>query len=98
MAPVLRCFFQRAPRAAWRTHPRSCRASYEVLRQLVIDPKHATEEAVMFHTTSEKKRKKSHANLRAEAVAALKRLETKDPGIKQFLKKAYAYAVFPSVG
>lgn len=32
------------------------------------------------------------------AAATLKRLETKDPGLKALLKKAYAYAVFPSVG
>src|SRR5438552_2445338 len=31
-------------------------------------------------------------------TATLKRLEEKDPGLKQFLKKAYGYAVFPSVG
>ena len=32
------------------------------------------------------------------AQAALKRLEEKDKGLKQLLKKAYAYAVFPAVG
>jgi len=32
------------------------------------------------------------------AAATLKRLEEKDPGLKQLLKKAYGYAVFPSVG
>ena len=32
------------------------------------------------------------------AAAALKRLEEKDRGLKQMVKKAYAYAVFPSVG
>lgn len=30
--------------------------------------------------------------------ATLKRLEEKDPGLKQMLKKSYGYAVFPSVG
>jgi lipid-binding SYLF domain-containing protein len=33
-----------------------------------------------------------------DVQAALKRLNVKDPGLKQFLKKAYGYAVFPSVG
>lgn len=33
-----------------------------------------------------------------EVQAALKRLEKRDPGLKPFLKKAHAYAVFPSVG
>ena len=32
------------------------------------------------------------------AAATLKRLEQKDPGLGKMLKKAYAYAVFPSVG
>lgn len=32
------------------------------------------------------------------AQATLKRLEEKDKGLRQMLKKAYAYAVFPSVG
>jgi lipid-binding SYLF domain-containing protein len=32
------------------------------------------------------------------AAATLKRLEEKDRGLKQMLKKAYAYAVFPAVG
>jgi lipid-binding SYLF domain-containing protein len=53
----------------------------------------------MSHATSEQKQKKSRSSLQDEAAAALKRLEAKDPGIKAFLKKkAYAYAVFPSVG
>ena len=33
-----------------------------------------------------------------EARAAIKRLEEKDPGLKQLLKIAYGYAVFPNVG
>lgn len=33
-----------------------------------------------------------------DAAATQKRLEAKDPGLKQQLKKAYGYAVFPSVG
>jgi len=33
-----------------------------------------------------------------DVQAALKRLNAKDPGLKQFLKKAHGYAVFPSVG
>src|SRR5688572_13453501 len=41
---------------------------------------------------------KSNATLEEEVQATLKRLEAKDPGLKQFLKKAYGYAVFPSVG
>jgi hypothetical protein len=36
--------------------------------------------------------------LRKEVSATLKRLEKKDPGLKQLLNKAHAYAVFPSVG
>lgn len=36
--------------------------------------------------------------IRDDASATLKRLEAKDPGLKQQLKKAYGYAVFPSVG
>jgi len=34
----------------------------------------------------------------ADVKATLKRLEAKDPGLKQFLEDAYGYAVFPSVG
>lgn len=33
-----------------------------------------------------------------DAAATLKKLESKDPGIKEMLKKAYGYAIFPSVG
>lgn len=33
-----------------------------------------------------------------DVQATLERLEQKDRGLKQFLKKAYGYAVFPSVG
>src|SRR5688572_27810461 len=36
--------------------------------------------------------------LHPEAQAALRRLERRDPGLKPFLKKAHAYAIFPSVG
>ncbi len=38
------------------------------------------------------------ATIREEVKAALKRLKAKDPGLKQLLKDAYGYAVFPSVG
>src|SRR5215216_172327 len=41
---------------------------------------------------------KSNATLQEEVQATLKRLEAKDPGLKQLLKKAYGFAVFPSVG
>ena len=36
--------------------------------------------------------------LRQRAHAVLAKLEKKDPGLKQLLKKAHAYAIFPSVG
>jgi hypothetical protein len=36
--------------------------------------------------------------LHDEVTAALKRLQTKDRGLKRLLKSAYGYAVFPSVG
>jgi hypothetical protein len=36
--------------------------------------------------------------LTLEARSTLKRLQAKDPGLKQLLNKAYGYAVFPSVG
>src|SRR4051794_31835442 len=36
--------------------------------------------------------------LRKDVQATLKRLEKKDPGLRQFLDDAYGYAVFPSVG
>ena len=36
--------------------------------------------------------------LRKRVNATLKRLESKDPGLKKLLEKAYGYAVFPSVG
>lgn len=36
--------------------------------------------------------------IREEAQATLKKLEARDPGLRQFLKKAHAYAVFPAVG
>jgi lipid-binding SYLF domain-containing protein len=41
---------------------------------------------------------KTQSTIEERAAATLKRLEEKDPGLKQMLKKAYAYAVFPSVG
>ena len=44
------------------------------------------------------KDRKSQASIHDEAAAALKRLETKDPGLRQFLKKAYGYVVFPALG
>lgn len=37
-------------------------------------------------------------SIEESAAATLKRLEEKDRGLKQMVKKAYAYAVFPSVG
>ena len=45
-------------------------------------------------------RKELHVldTLHPEAQAALQRMEKRDPGLKPFLKKAHAYAVFPSVG
>jgi len=36
--------------------------------------------------------------LRQRAQAVLAKLEKKDPGLKQLLKKAHGYAIFPSVG
>ena len=39
----------------------------------------------------------ARAGLHDEAQAALKRMESIDPGLKTFLDKAHAYAVFPSV-
>jgi hypothetical protein len=36
--------------------------------------------------------------IRDEVTATLKKLEAKDPGLKRFLQKAHAYAVFPAVG
>jgi hypothetical protein len=33
-----------------------------------------------------------------DALATLKKLQAKDPGLKKLLEKAYAYAVFPAVG
>src|SRR5687768_1197371 len=36
--------------------------------------------------------------MEVQAQATLKRLQAKDPGLKQFLKDAYGYAVFPNVG
>jgi hypothetical protein len=40
----------------------------------------------------------ANTTIEESAAATLKRLEEKDRGLKQMLKKAYAYAVFPSVG
>jgi lipid-binding SYLF domain-containing protein len=36
--------------------------------------------------------------LNSEVQAVLKRLQAEDPGLKELLEKAHAYAVFPSVG
>jgi lipid-binding SYLF domain-containing protein len=36
--------------------------------------------------------------LHPQALAALKRAERRDPGLKLFLKRSHGYAVFPSVG
>ena len=41
---------------------------------------------------------KTKTSIEESALATLKRLEEKDRGLKQVLKKAHAYAVFPSVG
>src|SRR5687768_1319591 len=38
------------------------------------------------------------ATIREEVKATLKRLKAKDPGLRELLKDAYGYAVFPSVG
>ena len=38
------------------------------------------------------------ATVEPQAQAALRRMERRDPGLKAFLKRAHAYAVFPSVG
>lgn len=46
----------------------------------------------------EQQNRKPTDPLAVQAQAALKRLQAKDPGLKQLLKDAYAYAVFPSVG
>ena len=40
----------------------------------------------------------ANTTIEESAAATLKRLEEKDRGLKQMLKKAHAYAVFPSVG
>ena len=40
----------------------------------------------------------ANTTIEESSAATLKRLEEKDRGLKQMLKKAYAYAVFPSVG
>lgn len=37
-------------------------------------------------------------SIQQEAASTLRRLESKDPGLGQLLKKAYGYAVFPTVG
>ncbi len=47
---------------------------------------------------STKGKPQSGAAIQEEVAATLKRLEAKDPGLKQLLKKAHGYAVFPSVG
>jgi lipid-binding SYLF domain-containing protein len=44
------------------------------------------------------KEEKVLQELHEETRATLDRLEARDPGLKQFLKNAHAYAVFPSVG
>lgn len=41
---------------------------------------------------------KTTTSIEESALATLKRLEEKDRGLRQVLKKAHAYAVFPSVG
>src|SRR5688572_6245602 len=47
---------------------------------------------------NDQQNKKPTDPLEVQAQAALKRLQAKDPGLKQFLKDAYGYAVFPNVG
>jgi lipid-binding SYLF domain-containing protein len=47
---------------------------------------------------SKTSQQKKTTTIEERAAATLKRLEEKDPGLKQLLKKAYGYAVFPSVG
>jgi lipid-binding SYLF domain-containing protein len=49
-------------------------------------------------TTTQQKEQKQQLPLAEEAQATLRKLEAKDPGLKQLLKKAYAYAIFPTVG
>lgn len=48
--------------------------------------------------TSKKSAKKGARPISEEARAALRRLEEKDPGLGQILKKAHGFAVFPNVG
>ena len=48
--------------------------------------------------SSKTSQQKKTTTIEERATATLKRLEEKDPGLKQLLKKAYGYAVFPSVG
>src|SRR5688500_5781786 len=40
----------------------------------------------------------ANSTIEESSAAALKRLEEKDRGLKRMLRRAYAYAVFPSVG
>jgi lipid-binding SYLF domain-containing protein len=47
---------------------------------------------------NDQQNKKPTDPLEVQAQAALKRLQAKDPGLKQFLKDAHGYAVFPNVG
>jgi len=47
---------------------------------------------------SGKRQEKQQPPMAQRVEATLRRLEKKDPGLRQFLKEAYGYAVFPSVG
>jgi hypothetical protein len=47
---------------------------------------------------NDQQNKKPTDPLKVQAQAALKRLQAKDPGLKQLLKDAHGYAVFPNVG
>jgi lipid-binding SYLF domain-containing protein len=63
----------------------------------------ASEQGMATQSKNRKQEKQSTQEPTAQQLekrveATLKRLEAKDPGLRKLLKKAYGYAVFPSVG
>jgi lipid-binding SYLF domain-containing protein len=48
--------------------------------------------------SNKQQQQQNQAPMARRVAATLNRLEKKDPGLREFLKKAYGYAVFPAVG
>jgi lipid-binding SYLF domain-containing protein len=70
----------------------NCSDGHQALALLPIAINFNQEAHVMTKSTMRK------PSIHEEVIGTLEHLEAEDPGLKQVLKKAYGYAIFPSVG